>query len=288
MIRQLVRFACLLLLASAATGSTAARKTKVFLFAGQSNMEGRSDAGGLSADERQDLMRVGKRIRYAYNRQSLGPLAPVPATEGVKRRFGADTTFGPELFFGLKLAEAWQEAEFLFIKRSIGATSLHGRWNPDWTREKAKVMGEENAEPLYADFIGYVREILAQCEPGSYEFCGILWVQGEADSNVSKYGPEPSRAYGQNLENLINRVRQDTGRPDLPFVLLEVGGGDVVTGMKATAKKLKNVTTVPRSRDPKSPFFYEQYAIGHYNYAGMKRIGTVMAEAFLRDYGQPK
>ena len=36
-----------------------------------------------------------------------------------------------------------------------------------------------------------------------YEIVGMLWVQGEADSGVKKYGPIPASSYGENLSNLF-------------------------------------------------------------------------------------
>jgi acetyl esterase/lipase len=267
-----------------AHAATVPRKLKVFLLAGQSNMEGKGDGAKLTPDERARLKAVQPRIRIAYNHEPLVPLDVITAAPGNKKRFGVDFTFGPELFFGLRVAEAWPNDEILLIKRSVGATSLYGRWNPDWTKEKAAKFGEENAQPLYPDFIGYVREILSTYPRDSYEICGMLWVQGEQDSNVSKNGPEPAESYGRNLQNLIKRVRTDVGVNDLPFLLVQVGNGKVVEGMRTTEQTMQNVTLVPRSMDPASPNFFPQYPVGHYNYEGQKRIGSLLAEAFLKKY----
>lgn len=273
-------------LASApASAEPTARKLRVFLFAGQSNMEGKGDGSRLTAAERERLARVQPRIRLAYNRAPVQPLDAIPASEGNRRRFGVESTFGPELFFGLQLAEAWPEERFLFIKRSVGATSLYGRWNPDWSAEKAARLGEDKAEPLYPDFVAYVREVLAGHAPDTYEICGLVWVQGEKDGNVNLGGPVPGQEYGRNLENLVAHVRRDVGVADLPFVLLEVGSDPVVAGMRRTAATVHHVTLVPQSRRPSSPYFYPKHEVGHYNYEGMKRIGTHLADAYLADYG---
>lgn len=260
------------------------RKLKVFLLAGQSNMEGKGDGGKLTSEDRIRLERASKHVRLADNRQPVVPLKVTMASVGNKKRFGVDFTFGPELFFGLGLSEAWPNDDILLIKRAVGATSLYGRWNPDWTLEKATKMGEAGAEPLFNDLLAYIREVLAGRAPGDYEFCGMLWVQGEADGNEAKVGSEPAATYGQNLQNVITRIRRETGVADLPFVMVEVGSDKVVAGMNATAKLLPRVSVVPQSKDPASPNFFPKHEVGHYNYEGQKRIGILAAQAFIKDF----
>ncbi len=271
---------------ASAVAATASPKTKVFILAGQSNMEGKGDATKLTADEQAALARTKAHIKFAFNHEPLGPLKFRPGSPGTQKKFGIGEMFGPEIFFSLSLAECWPEQDILIIKRAVGATSLYGRWNPDWTVEKATVMGEEKAEPLYADMIGYVREILAGYPAGSYEIAGMLWVQGEADGNVSVRGPKPGAEYGANLTNLINRVRKDLNVPELPFIIMQVGGPPVVAGMKATAAALPRVTFVAQSPDKSAPNYLPKYPEGHYNYEGQKRIGNLLARAYLENYAR--
>ncbi len=47
---------------------------------------------------------------------------------------------------------------------------------------------------------------------------GVLWHQGESDSN-----PEKCYSYKAKLEDLIQRVRELSGNPDVPFVAGELG-----------------------------------------------------------------
>lgn len=265
--------------------AAAAEPIKVFLLAGQSNMEGKGDGTKLTADERRRLAAVQPRVSLAYNREPVRPLDIAPASAGNRKRFGIESSFGPELFFGLLVAEALPGQRVLLIKRSVGATSLHGRWNPDWSREKAVLMGEDKAEPLYPDFIAYVREVLATYRPDEYELAGMLWVQGESDSNVSQRGEVPAESYGRNLRALIERVRFDVQAPHLPFLVVEVGGGKVVEGMRATAAAVPRVTFLPQGKDPAAPDFFPKHEVGHYNYEGMKRMGSLLAAAWLREYG---
>ena len=46
------------------------------------------------------------------------------------------------------MAEKYPNDEFIFIKRSVGGTSLYGCWNPDWTYEKANQMNYNETGPF--------------------------------------------------------------------------------------------------------------------------------------------
>jgi carbohydrate esterase-like sialic acid-specific acetylesterase len=257
---------------------------KVFLFAGQSNMEGRADGNKLSEQDRARLEAAQRHVQLANNHEPIQPLCPVAPSDEIAEIYQRDLIFGPEIFFGIRLAEAWPDQQFLFIKLSAGGTSLYGCWNPDWTKEKAAVVGEENEPPLYDDFIAYTREVLSAYDEDAYELCAMLWVQGETDSDVKRHGPAPAETYGDNLQNLIRRVRTDIARDTLPFILLEVGRGQVVTGMTDTANRMQNVSLITQNRDPNAPDYLSRMPNGHYDHQGMKTIGNQFADTFLRIY----
>jgi arylsulfatase A-like enzyme/beta-mannanase len=262
------------------------KKIKVFLLAGQSNMDGRGDGSKLTDQEKEMLEEAQKNIQFAYNWNPVKPLDITIPTPYIKEKFKLEKVFGPELFFGLGLAESMPNEKILLIKRSIGGTSLYGCWNPNWTEEKATLMNEANSPKLYNDFVSYINEVLSDYEDDEYEFCGMLWVQGETDSNVNKFGPLPSDTYGQNLQNLIQEIRKDTKVDDLPFMMLQVGAGKVVEGMQEAAETMENVTLIQQSKDPDSPFYLPGYGppTGHYNYEGMKKIGTWFKDVYLNEY----
>ena len=175
---------------------------KVFLMAGQSNMDGRANGYDLSANDLERLEKVANRIVFYFNHKPVMPLQLTTASRFIEDKFGFSKIFGPELFFGIEMAEKYPDDEFIFIKRSIGGTSLYGCWNPDWTLEKASQMDEASKPKLYSDFIEYAKSILTPMNESEYEIKGMLWVQGEADSNIKNYGEEPSITYGENLKNL--------------------------------------------------------------------------------------
>ena len=104
-------------LASMISSQAAPQKTQVFLFAGQSNMDGRADAANLSEDDLRRLTAVQDRIEFAYNWKPITPLKVTTPASHVQKKFNFKNSFGPELFFGIAMAEANPDQKFLFIKR---------------------------------------------------------------------------------------------------------------------------------------------------------------------------
>lgn len=258
------------------------KKIKVFILAGQSNMEGRADGNKLTSQDRQRLEKVQGRVQLAFNDEPIRALDVVKPSAEIAEIYQRDFIFGPELFFGVAMAEAWPKEKILLIKRAEGATSLHGCWNPDWRPGKATAMGEESQPRLYSALTAYVEKVLSRYRDNDYEICAMLWVQGETDAG----NKTAATAYGDNLQALIERIRQDMGRQALPFLLFQVGHGQVVAGMKRTAREVSNVTLIPQSLDPVSLDFYGKMKNGHYNDDGMRKLGHRFAELFLSQHSQ--
>lgn len=202
-------------------------KTKVFLLAGQSNMDGRAKASGLSELDKQRLKKAQRNVTLYYNFGEGKPLDTTKVAKHTAKKFGAEYLFGPELFFGIEMSEKYPDYEIVLIKRARGGMSLYGAWNPDWTIEKATLIKEEKQPKLYSEFVSFSKDVLSKLEKDSYEICGMLWVQGETDSG-KKGGLKPRETYQANLTSLISRVRSDFNKPNLPFLMFQVGHGKVV------------------------------------------------------------
>ena len=121
----------------ASLGQTS-QKTKVFILAGQSNMDGRGDASKLTESEMKLLAKASKKIHFVYKGtvgegnaiRYNGALDFTNLWSFVKQKFKVEKCFGPELFFGVELVKNYSKQDYLFIKRSQGGTSLYGAWNP--------------------------------------------------------------------------------------------------------------------------------------------------------------
>ena len=260
-------------------------KIKVFLLAGQSNMDGRAKASGLSKEDKLRLKKAQKNVTLYYNFDDGNPLDTTKVAKHIAKKFGADYLFGPELFFGIKMSEKYPEHQIVLIKRSRGGMSLYGAWNPKWSLEKATLIKEQNQPKLYKEFVNYSKKVLSKYGEKEYKLCGMLWVQGESDSG-KKGGLKPREAYQENLTNLIASVRNNFKSPKLPFLLFQVGRGKVVKAMQNVAILDKNVVLIPQVQDKNTEFYFERNPppIGHYKTAAMKKIGTYFFEFYEKNF----
>lgn len=222
--------------------SAVARPIKVFILAGQSNMEGQAVAdlagkdynggkGTLSAMVRdpatadrfkhlQDgkggwAVRSDVWVRY---KPEEGPVKAGPLTLGFTPH-GGRHHFGPELQLGQVLGGCFEEP-VLLIKTAWGGKSLCVDFRPP---SSGGTVG-----PYYTRMLADIREALASVKqefPAAgdrgCELAGLVWYQGWND------GCDPTKAvpeYEQNLVNLINDLRRDLGAPRLPVVVGELTG----------------------------------------------------------------
>jgi hypothetical protein len=236
-------FVVLLLTATGGRSAAAAPEPiKVFVLAGQSNMEGQAvaDLDGKNYNDGKGTLKfllrepdkaslvkhlwndqgewaVRKDVWVRYKREH-GPLLAGPLTMGFSV-YGDKHHFGPELQFGNVLGDSLSN-QILIIKTAWGGKSLYKDFRPPSSG------GEVG--PYYTKMIEEVREALANLktdfpsyEGGGYELAGFVWYQGWNDGVDSKQAvPE----YEQNLVNLIHDVRKEFKSPKLPIVVGELTG----------------------------------------------------------------
>lgn len=253
--RRSLFLACLLggrlLLGAALAG--APTPLKVFILAGQSNMEGQAvvDLDGPDYNEGrgtlaqflrdparsslfQDLRDTQGRwarlenVWVRYQPQD-GPLLHGPLSVGFTV-YGDSHHFGPELGFGRALGSKLG-GQMLLIKTAWGGKSLCKDFRPPSS-------GGETG-PFYSKMITEIRDALANLKTdfrayngAGYELAGFVWYQGWND------GVDPEHAvpaYETNLVNLIKDVRKDLGAPKLPVVIGELTGPWVAAPPEWTA-----------------------------------------------------
>lgn len=126
---------------------------------------------------------------------------------------------GPELQFGHRLGDHYDQ-QVLLIKTAWGGKSLHKDFRPP------SAGGEVG--PYYTRMLAEVEKCLAELPQNfpayrgqGYEIAGFVWQQGWNDM-IS----QPAREeYEQNLVHLIHDLRAVWKRPDLPVVVGELGNG---------------------------------------------------------------
>jgi hypothetical protein len=215
---------------------------KVFILAGQSNMEGQAvadlegpDYNGGKGTLAFLLRDPAKASRFAYLRNADGkwavrndvwvryqregaPLLHGPLTVGFSV-YGGAHHFGPELGFGWAVGQ-FLTNQVLLIKTAWGGKSLYKDFRPP--------SSDGSVGPYFTRMIAEVREALANLKTdfpiqgeATYELAGFVWYHGWND------GCEPKTAvpqYETNLVNLIKDVRQEFHVPHLPVVVGELTG----------------------------------------------------------------
>ncbi len=220
----------------------AAPPVKVFILAGQSNMEGQAvvdltgkdynDGKGTLATLMADPAKAAtyKHLKdssgqwtvrddvFVHYQRETGPLLSGPLGIGFSV-YGDKHHFGPELQFGHVVGGQLQNP-VLLIKTAWGGKSLFADFRPP---SSGGVVGK-----YYTLMLTQVREALAGMEtefPSTkgrgYELAGLVWYQGWNDGTDPKHAiPE----YEKNLVNLIHDVRREWRSPKLPVVVGELTG----------------------------------------------------------------
>lgn len=270
MIRLLIGLVVVFLLAS--TPVHAADKTvKVFILAGQSNMEGKArnallDYQATDAKTKDLFARLRKDDKWGVRDDVFikfldrkGPL-----TVG----YGSSGCTGVELEFGSAMGNHFDEP-VLLIKAAWGGHSLYKNFRPpsaglpeamlqkdlDEAQKRVKQDNEKNnknaplptLEDIKKDYGSSYRNMLAEVKDvqGSYaklfpelegktlELTGFVWFQGFNDI----FGAQEE--YASNMQHFIKDVRKDLGTPNLPFVIGALGqnGSKPATGGMLTVRE---------------------------------------------------
>ncbi|WP_299494245.1 LamG-like jellyroll fold domain-containing protein [uncultured Shewanella sp.] len=238
-------------------------KAKVYLMAGQSNMEGYGSNSGLAATSGADL--TGTRDDVLIK----NIISNTRGLSGLQPGFGSRSShFGVELKMGHILGSVLPENIYLF-KGAKGGTTLDNtaHWRP-------QAFGGDDGN-LYDQLITGFNDFLQNeliANNIDYELAGFIWFQGYNDT----FGSE--LLYETHLTNLITSVRQDLNQADLPVIITQINdnrgqAGDIV--MAAQANVANN--------DPLAALVYtgDQRPYYHYGSDSYIVIGERIAQACL-------
>lgn len=221
---------------------------KVFILAGQSNMQGHATTSTLvhlSMDPaHKDLLakiqnskgepKVYDQVKIAYlsGGGSADKYKPVERKGSLTTGFGArDNKIGPELTFGITMHEKLGEP-ILIIKTAWGGKSLNTDFRSPGAGENPLADRREFTGFFYRQMIDYVKKVLG--DPGQYhpaydpkegcEIAGFVWFQGFNDGVDNKAYPANDRGpYADLLAHFIRDVRKDLDAPKMPFVIGVIG-----------------------------------------------------------------
>lgn len=223
------------------------KPVKVFILAGQSNMEGKAKVSLLEYQAQQSAtrelfqpLRQGDKwverddvwVKFLDRKGKL--------TVG----FGSPKCIGPELGFGWVVGDRYAEP-VLLIKTAWGGRSLYRDFRPpsaglppaevldrmlaDLRKKKADATPEDVKKPFGASYRAMLEEVngtLADLEKHfpdyagqGYELAGLAWFQGWNDM----IDATATKEYATNLGHFIRDVRKDLKAPKLPVVVGQMG-----------------------------------------------------------------
>ncbi|MDT8392068.1 MAG: sialate O-acetylesterase [Lentisphaeria bacterium] len=217
---------------------------KVYILAGQSNMEGHADTrtfDSLGMDPKTAPLlkemrgpdgtpKVCERVWISYltgdNTVKQGPL-----TAGFGAQ-GRGPKIGPEFTFGITL-EKQVKGPILLIKTAWGGKSLHTDFRPPSAATEEKPVGE-----YYTLMVNHVktvlrdiRQVIPDYNPeDGYDIAGFVWFQGWNDMVARDVYPNRGKPggyalYTDLLADFIRDVRKEFAAPKMPFVIGVMGVG---------------------------------------------------------------
>ncbi len=235
------------LVSFAAPTCAAEKPLKVFILAGQSNMEGHAKMSLLEYQAAQPatapLFAHFRKDEHWIERDDVF-IKFLERHGKLTVNYGAPQCIGPELQFGWSVGDHYEEP-VLLIKPAWGGRSLYRDFRspsaglpPDAALQKLltnaqKKKPETTLDDIKKTFGATYRDMLTEVQAGlgdlktyvpgyagqGYELAGFIWFQGWNDM----IDRDATAEYAVNLAHFIRDVRRDLKSPQLPFVVVQMG-----------------------------------------------------------------
>jgi alpha-galactosidase len=221
---------------------------KVFILAGQSNMEGKAKMSLLETQikdpQTRDLFKHLQNDQGAWIVRDDVSIKFLERHGGLTVGYGSRGCVGPELAFGNTVGDHFDEP-VLLIKTAWGGRSLFRDFRspssglppddvlakeleqlrknmPDATLDQVKSRYGATYRDMLAEIDATLKnlgELFPQLKDHQPELAGFIWFQGWNDMISEEY----TAAYTQNMVNFICDVRKELDSPKLPFVIAVLG-----------------------------------------------------------------
>jgi hypothetical protein len=246
------------------TPKTSPNKVKVFIMAGQSNMEGHGEMNPAGTPGTLQTIFNNDPATYAhlktgvnwtvrddawiwYNREGT-----TLVHGGLTAGYGSNaTTIGPELQFGHAMGDYFDQ-KVLLIKTAWGGKSLRTDFRPPssgWSSDEPVTDGDEGF--YFKQMLDAVVDSTANLQTyfpthnpaDGYEIAGFAWHQGWNDRVTPTFAAE----YEVNMARFIRDVRSAVGVPAMPFVIATTGmdGNPDYSEVELAQLQMENFTTYP-------------------------------------------
>jgi len=249
--QMLILVAVVLLVVPWASGADVKKPVKVFILAGQSNMEGKAKVSLLdyqikAAATKELFKHLHKDGKYILRDDVWINFLDRKGKLSVG--FGSPGKVGPELEFGNTMGDYFDE-QVLLIKAAWGGHSLFRNFRPpsagypsaeklqeivsktneDNKKKNRPMVTMDDIEKTYGlSYRNMMKEVsttlselgerFPEYKNQGYELAGFVWFQGFND----QWGDAPGE-YASNLAHFIRDVRKDLKKPKLPFVIGALG-----------------------------------------------------------------
>jgi alpha-galactosidase len=244
---MILRLLCLCVLFVSGSLRAADKPIKVFVLAGQSNMEGHAKMSLLEYQAAQPatapLFAHFRRDGHWVERDDVF-IKFLERHGKLTVNYGSPQCIGPELQFGWSVGDHYEEP-VLLIKPAWGGRSLYRDFRPpsaglppDTALQKPltnaqKKKSETTLDDIKKTFGATYRDMLTEVQTGlgdlktyvpgyagqGYELAGFIWFQGWNDM----IDRDATAEYAANLAHFIRDVRRDLKSPQLPFVIVQMG-----------------------------------------------------------------
>jgi alpha-galactosidase len=244
---NLLALAALTSLPGALPAADAPRPVKVFILAGQSNMEGKAKVSLLDYQAEQpatrDLFKHLRKDGKWIERDDVW-IRFLERKGKLTVGYGSPRCIGPELEFGTVVGDRYDEP-VLLIKTAWGGRSLYRDFRPpsaglpaaevldrmlaDQKKRKPDTTLDDVKKSFGASYRAMLEEVhgtLADLKGlfpdyagQGYELAGFVWFQGWNDM----INDDCTAEYTANLTHFIRDARKDLKAPKLPFVVGQMG-----------------------------------------------------------------
>ena len=228
-------------------------KFHLYILAGQSNMAGRGIPDTVDKTPHPRVWMLNKANQW------------VPATDPMHFDKPDVIGVGPGLTFGKLMAEQVDTTVFIgLIPIAVGGSAI-GAWQPGGYHEQTKSYPYDEA----------IKRIQLAKKSGTLH--GILWHQGESDSN-----PELVAGYEQKLTGLIGRFWSELKAPTLPVVVGTLG--DFYVAQTPSASQINDILRNLPKREPRiacveSTGLTDKGDSTHFDTASARELGRRYATA---------
>lgn len=272
------------------------QKTRLFVMAGQSNMNGfgyNKDLPSALKTFNGIFIFQGKSVADGEPGGGIGKwevLKPGHGhmfdTDGKANKLSA--RFGPELSFARKMQQFYPKDKIAIIKYAREGTSIDSLARGDFGSWDPYFFGK-NGISQYDHFLTTIKNALADSDidkdgkKDNLTPSGIIWMQGEGDAS---YSEEIALKYETHIKVLINLMRAALRDADVPVVIGKISdSGKNETGrvwergelvQYAQEQFVKNDRNAAIVRETKNYGYGEDP--WHYNSAGYINLGERFAE----------